>query len=786
MPPVRTVVCAALVFCAASCAPLQPAPRSTDPLDARVDAILLRRGLGHEALGVIDNTLRHEAPAPPAAPPLVRELLARPLQAAHAADLFDRAVPVALRQLVDEARAQPARTAARTAPVELRELLDPYVEQLAQAQRMLREAWGTPIDPAPAILELREDLPSAATLQSLGAHLDRAMLAQATEIFVDATARLVSDLRAAGTHLEFPATPLRYDSPIGVVSIGSRGDDVHAPDAALIVDPGGNDVYERRPATRGAISVIVDLSGDDDYRGSDIAVQGFSAIVDLSGNDHYTMTGPGLAAALGGASLLIDFAGDDVYEAGLFGEGAAAFGVGALIDFFGNDRYDLRAGGQGFAVAGGVGLLWDRAGDDRYEASGIEDAYRRGGGVSFAQGAAYGVRNQLGGGVGILRDDEGDDRYRAELFAQGAGYYYGAGLLWDREGNDRYSAVRYAQGAGAHEAVGVLRDDAGGDRYELEYGVGQGMGLDLAVGVLLDGAGNDRYRASVLAQGSASANGFGLLADDGGADEWEIGDEPRAWGAAQWWRGLPSIGILAYEPEHARFVRAGKRLPQRPESAEWGGPFGDSPVSTEAESVPHCPPSDARGGTNALSLADSLRRIARGFVGVAPDAAVYSDVQRQLSERLSASLATLPRDDFEVSYSLGAALRCALIGATPATATAMQSEIERIAQTDPVSPFAVAMLGALRERPAPSARMARILDIFDRHPSCAVRTEALALRNAVANDRRSRAELARLAQAAARSSCWRLQAQALAVLRSLGSAFQTGAERPKFLRLERK
>jgi len=164
-----------------------------------------------------------------------------------------------------------------------------------------------------------------------------------------------------------------------------------------------------------------------------------------------------------------------------------------------------------------------------------------------------------------------------------------------------------------------------------------------------------------------------------------------------------------------------------------------------------------------------------------PDAAIYADVQRQLSGRLGASLATLPRDDFEVSYSLGAALRCALIAAPAAVAAAMQSEMERIAQADPESPFAAALLGALHERPAPAPQMTRILDSFDRHPSCAVRSESLALRQALAADEHSRAQAAALAQAATRSSCWRLQAQALAVLKELGVALQAGAALPSFL-----
>ena len=72
------------------------------------------------------------------------------------------------------------------------------------------------------------------------------------------------------------------------------------------------------------------------------------------------------------------------------GQGVAAFGLGAILDLSGNDTYRLRAGGQGFGMAGGVGLLWDRGGNDRYTAAGLADAYDRGGGISMAQGAATG------------------------------------------------------------------------------------------------------------------------------------------------------------------------------------------------------------------------------------------------------------------------------------------------------------------------------------------------------------------------------------------------------------
>jgi hypothetical protein len=326
--------------------------------------------------------------------------------------------------------------------------------------------------------------------------------------------------------------------------------------------------------------VIVDLGGNDQYRGSDIVQRGLSAIVDFAGDDRYAMES-GLGAALVGASLLIDFAGDDSYTARFFAQGAAALGFGALIDLGGNDRYRVEAWGQGFGTASGVGLLWDRRGNDRYAAGGVPDPFARGSGLSGAQGAAFGYRGRVAGGIGILRDDAGDDVYEAQMFAQGNGYYYALGLLWDRGGDDRYEAFRYAQGNGVHQAIGVLRDDAGDDRYALANIYGQGMGLDVAVGVLVDAGGNDTYRALTVAQGAATANGFGLLADPSGSDTFEVTDSQHAWGRAEWLRGLPSVGMLLHGG--AAFTRQGQPLAPPPDNP---------PVAVEPASARTCPSDD--------------------------------------------------------------------------------------------------------------------------------------------------------------------------------------------------
>jgi hypothetical protein len=736
----RTALAAALLL--GGCAALPPMERA---LEQRTDP---------EALRVIDNVLRHGAPPPPA-PPLVRELLARPFAAQDAQAAFDRSVPAALAAL-----AKPLPAPQAGAPVEIRALLEPYLADLAQAQRLLKEAQrGTAIDALALIAELDAGLPSAARLREAAGY-DAPAIARAAALFLEANARLARALRAAEGRIRFPDAPERYESAAGTVSIGSRGNDLHAADAAVIVDPAGDDTYTRAPVVGGAVSVIVDLGGDDRYSGSDLAIQGLSAILDFDGNDAYESSGPGWGAAFAGVSVLVDYAGSDVYQSGQFGQGAAAAGIGALIDHGGDDGYRLRAGGQGLGLAGGLGLLWDRAGNDRYVAAGLRDAFDRGGGVSFAQGAATGVRTALGGGTGILRDDAGDDDYAAEMFAQGAAYYFGLGLLWDRGGDDVYRAVRYAQGNGVHQAVGVLRDEAGGDRYRLSVGVGQGMGLDLAVGILADMAGDDRYAAPTLAQGSATSNGVGLLLDAGGEDEWRLGERGEGWGQASWSRGLPSVALLLFDGTRGTLLRGGKPDVPSPPT-----------VAHEPEPGVSCPP--ARTATSAAgpTLVDALRRLAPGLAAGKAGGADWAFALAELRDRTDVALAELPADDFEVAWVVSAALPCALRDANEAQAHAMWAAFEQLLAAQPATPFGTQIAIALRERPAPAPQMQRLVARLAAHPACGVRTLALGLDGSEA-----------AAQAALRSSCWQQQSRALRILRDKNASPQSLDAVPAFLR----
>ena len=607
------------------------------------------------ALMVIDNVLRHEPGNPPYAPPMVRELLAQPREALDAESIFRRAVPAALVDQVNH----PPQAPSRPFP----DLLDAYIGELKAIQLDFHAA-VQPFDELALVRRLDDGLVSADQLLRAGAAVDAAKLERVNARFVEATLRFAHAARKA---TRFPEHAVQIDSPIGLISIGTLGNDRHGPEAALIVDPGGDDIYERRPATGGAISVIVDLGGNDRYAGSDVAVRGLSAIVDFDGDDRYEMQGAGLGAAIAGASLLIDYAGNDHYQARHFGQGAAAFGLGALVDGEGNDRYRLRAWGQGLGLAGGVGLLWDRGGDDDYEAAGEPDPFERGGGLSGAQGVAFGFRTMLGGGTGILRDESGNDRYQAELFAQGTGYYRGIGLLWDERGDDRYQATRYAQGSGAHEAIGILRDEAGNDLYQASFGVGQGMGLDLALGVLFDGGGDDVYSAGLLAQGTATANGIGLLADAGGTDRFEIGQGPRNWGHAERFRRLPSVGLFELNSRSVAFVLAGQSLEKAPAAL----PREEQPAPTS------CKPAS-------------------------PD-------------KLRDAIGTLRLDHFDAVLAVGEDLRCS-------TDWPLMREL---LEKKPGSPLALWIGFSLLKN---QQRDEIILRHLDSHPSCEVRAVALEAR----------------------------------------------------------
>src|SRR3990172_9179562 len=77
---------------------------------------------------------------------------------------------------------------------------------------------------APILRRLDEGLMSADQLLRVAAAVDAVRLDSVNAKFIDATLRFAQAARSA---TGFPAQAFQFDSPIGIVSIGSAGDDRH-------------------------------------------------------------------------------------------------------------------------------------------------------------------------------------------------------------------------------------------------------------------------------------------------------------------------------------------------------------------------------------------------------------------------------------------------------------------------------------------------------------------------------------------------------------------------------
>ncbi|HEX7321279.1 MAG TPA: HEAT repeat domain-containing protein [bacterium] len=341
----------------------------------------------------------------------------------------------------------------------------------------------------------------------------------------------------------------------GRAVIGGPEDNVYRDDFTVIIDLGGNDVYEGRVG--GAVgdygypvSFVLDLAGDDMYRNNKKLVNqgaglfGAGMVWDLEGNDTYTAFHISHGAGLYGCGMLVDESGDDDYRAGYFTQGAGNFGSGFMIERNGDDRFQAFTWAQGVGGPRGYGLIADDSGDDTYYTGGVylhmpldPDQYR-----SFSHGFGFGWRDVASGGIGFLYDRSGNDKYIAEVYAQASSYWFALGMLLDEQGNDLYCAAQYSQGAGIHFSVGGLLDLEGDDHYFSRFGPSQGEGHDLGIGWLLDKDGNDVYYASG-GQGIGLSNGMGIFVDTRGNDDYGS-RESMSQGGVNWARGTGSMGLF--------------------------------------------------------------------------------------------------------------------------------------------------------------------------------------------------------------------------------------------------
>ena len=388
-------------------------------------------------------------------------------------------------------------------------------------------------------------------------------------------------------------TPVIYHGAFGDIVFGTTRSDHYTGNPAVVIDPGGNDVYELDPLPAGRHRMILDYGGDDSYiapAGNDLGAArfGWSILVDFAGNDTYRAGNFSLGSGWFGIGLLFDLGGRDVYIGDSHTQGAGSFGIGVLYDAAAtNDQYSAHLYAQGLGFAGGLGILADAGGNDVYSAGGkYEDVLRyRDHYVSLSQGFGYGIRPHFSGGIGLLLDKSGNDTYIADIFGQGCSYWWAFGGLLDGGGNDQYTAYQYAQGSATHMTAGCLYDVAGDDRYESK-GVSQGCGHDWAVAILIDSSGNDRYIATDLSQGAGSANGIGILSDGRGDDGYYVTSSANTQGYGNPRREYGSIGLFLdlagtdrYDgPGHDRSVWLG--------SSQWGvGIDADSTWLNPAETT---------------------------------------------------------------------------------------------------------------------------------------------------------------------------------------------------------
>jgi hypothetical protein len=365
---------------------------------------------------------------------------------------------------------------------------------------------------------------------------------------------------------------LHRETEYGDLIIGGPGDNRYtSTQASVIIDVGGNDIYEAEydldRLGHYPLRIVIDLHGDDIYThrqavGPGAGVFGLGVLLDQEGNDLYVQgvepargrvrqallsndsLGPGIrwvdpalvyggeppasldcgfsfGASFFGIGLHIDRAGNDTYLVDKWALGtASAPGVGVLTDDSGDDWYiaALQSVGTGFNK--GVGILRDAgAGEDRYQCWGVyRSRYKNAGYTGFGIGAGSGwrttaMRNMPGrqcfiGGIGLVTDTGGDDIYVGSTFGLGTGFMAGIGMLVDGSGNDTYVEMKGE------------RDEGG-----FADGVHNGTGF------LLDRAGDDFYSGG-MACGSGWDFGIGYFIDISGDDTytdlWKLGFKPAA------------------------------------------------------------------------------------------------------------------------------------------------------------------------------------------------------------------------------------------------------------------
>lgn len=331
-------------------------------------------------------------------------------------------------------------------------------------------------------------------------------------------------------------TDFTRDTPLGKIICTSASGQTFSNEAFLIIATGHDNLFlnsagganglQGRP-----ISIVIATGHGNRYVATNLVAQGaglfgIGILVDLGSNSTFSARHIAQGAGLYGCGALLAGTGEQRFEADTFCQGAGFFGMGVLRQGGGNTGYGAANKAQGFGGTAGYGILLDEGGDDCYVAGGkYPCAWTPGRCFSLAQGFGFGLRPFAGGGLGLLCDLGGNDYYKADVYGQGASYWYSLGLLLDCGGHDLYEAYQYCQGAGIHLSVAALLDLWGHDTYTA-HAICQGAAHDYAVGMLIDRAGDDRYTGNSTAQGAALYNSFAMLLDRRGDDHY-VGTNPK-------------------------------------------------------------------------------------------------------------------------------------------------------------------------------------------------------------------------------------------------------------------
>ncbi|MHB8603694.1 MAG: hypothetical protein ACYDCK_00445 [Thermoplasmatota archaeon] len=200
----------------------------------------------------------------------------------------------------------------------------------------------------------------------------------------------------------------QIEDPVGILDLGTTGNDGHSGNRWIIIDPAGDDLYAKSNAG-GNGALLHDIAPGPQ---NDIPYPA-SLALDMAGNDTFASCDDsnGWEACDGGGGLgigvLLEMGnGTDSYHVGS-GNGWGSLGVGVFYDEAGNDNY-WDDGGAGYATNEGLGMFYDEAGNDAswgLEARGLEAGWLP---------AAAGLWGTPG--VAVYKDDSGDDAYATCCF----------------------------------------------------------------------------------------------------------------------------------------------------------------------------------------------------------------------------------------------------------------------------------------------------------------------------------------------------------------------------------